>query len=128
MQRFASCCLNSVVRYAFCTRGTTYKTLLELDRKIRTFPVPKALRPPEPAMGSAGSAGSASGGETMFVDEHALFLIREQVEHVQVGEGGICTWEREGAWEVEIEHWKLPEGDEPRSVFPWQAAPTASQQ
>ena len=69
MQRFASCCLNSVVRYAFCTRGTTYKTLLELDRKIRTFPVPKALRPPEPAMGSAAGAsvassasGSSSGG------------------------------------------------------------------
>ena len=61
MQRFASCCLNSVVRYAFCTRGTTYKTLLELDRKIRTFPVPKALRPPEPAMGSASVASSASG-------------------------------------------------------------------
>ncbi|KAL1700938.1 hypothetical protein EV121DRAFT_213170 [Schizophyllum commune] len=60
MQRFASCCLNSVVRYAFCTRGTTYKMLLELDRKIRTFPVPKALRPPEPAMGSAGGASAAS--------------------------------------------------------------------
>ncbi|KAI5894781.1 uncharacterized protein SCHCODRAFT_02617794 [Schizophyllum commune H4-8] len=66
MQRFASCCLNSVVRYAFCTRGTTYKTLLELDRKIRTFPVPKALRPPEPAMGSAGAAsvGSSASGSS----------------------------------------------------------------
>ncbi|KAL1745880.1 hypothetical protein HDZ31DRAFT_81655 [Schizophyllum fasciatum] len=62
MQRFSSCCLNSVVRYAFCTRGTTYKMLLELDRKIRTFPVPKALRPPEPA--PAGASNGTADAET----------------------------------------------------------------
>ncbi|KAI4294006.1 hypothetical protein K525DRAFT_274687 [Schizophyllum commune Loenen D] len=58
MQRFASCCLNSVVRYAFCTRGTTDKTLLELDRKIRSFPV--SLRPPESVMGTAGTSAESS--------------------------------------------------------------------
>lgn len=44
--RFAATCLSQTVRYCMAHKTPNYSTFLELDRRIRTFPVPTHLISP----------------------------------------------------------------------------------
>ncbi|KAI0747246.1 hypothetical protein C8Q80DRAFT_1105471 [Daedaleopsis nitida] len=59
--------------------------------------------------------------ETISLDEHEQSALAVYVEDVRIGGGGICKWEQRSGWDVQVEHWRLPKGDEPHSVFPWGA-------
>ncbi|RPD53454.1 hypothetical protein L227DRAFT_589330 [Lentinus tigrinus ALCF2SS1-6] len=61
-------------------------------------------------------------GEEVVLDEDMLYAIGNDVDRLDVGEGGECTWEKRDGWDVDVGYWKLPAGDEARCVFPWQSA------
>ena len=61
-------------------------------------------------------------GEEITIDEHDLASLLAYVDDVDIGEGGVCTWEERTGWGPDVEYWRLPVGDEARCVFPWHAA------
>ncbi|RDX41046.1 hypothetical protein OH76DRAFT_1467326 [Lentinus brumalis] len=58
----------------------------------------------------------------IVLNEGALYAIGNHVDVLDVGEGGVCTWEKRDGWDVEVGYWRLPGGDEARCVFPWHSA------
>jgi hypothetical protein len=52
LYRFAAGCMSLATQHVFSTKRPTYSALLELDAKIRRFPIPRHLRCPmdNPAM------------------------------------------------------------------------------
>lgn len=61
-------------------------------------------------------------GPEISLNADALYAIGSDVDRLDVGRGGECTWEQREGWEVDVGYWKLPAGDEPRCVFPWHSA------
>ncbi|KAI0699034.1 hypothetical protein C8T65DRAFT_710058 [Cerioporus squamosus] len=61
-------------------------------------------------------------GEEIVLDEDVLYGIGSHVDRLDVGEGGVCTWEKRDGWDVEVGYWRIPRGDEARCVFPWHSA------
>jgi hypothetical protein len=79
--RFASECMSVVHDQAFGAKTPTYATVLQLDRKLRAFPVPQALQ--------VVGFGSSSAGPTdvhysesvmLMLQRHIVLAIREMSE------------------------------------------------
>lgn len=74
--RFSSRCLSIVHEQAFGARSPSYKTIQELDKKVRNFYVPPSLRVP-----GFGGAGVELAGTTTPVEltmqRHTAFAIKE---------------------------------------------------
>ncbi|KAF9258728.1 hypothetical protein L218DRAFT_964266 [Marasmius fiardii PR-910] len=74
--RFVSECMNLLHDQAFGAKTPTYATVLQLDRKLRAFPVPPALQ-----VAGFGSSEPRSGGtpETVMLtlQRHIVLAIRE---------------------------------------------------
>ena len=68
-------------------------------------------------------ARAAAEHDEIAVDDGELASLLVYIDDVEVGMNGICEWEQRPGWDFENEHWRLPVGDEPRCVFPWQAEP-----
>ena len=52
---------------------------------------------------------------------NVLEVARAHVGALDVGRGEACTWTEPAGWDVPNPYWRLPEGDEPRAVFPWRS-------
>ncbi|KAJ7576797.1 hypothetical protein C8J56DRAFT_971614 [Mycena floridula] len=74
--RFASECMNLLHDQAFSAKTPTYATVLQLDRKLRAFPVPPVLQ-----VAGFGSSEPRAGGfpETIMLtlQRHIVLAIRE---------------------------------------------------
>lgn len=75
--RFASECMSVVHDQAFGAKTPTYATVLQLDRKLRAFPVPPALQ----VAGFGSSTGTAdthySDSVMLLLQRHIVLAIRE---------------------------------------------------
>uniref|UniRef100_A0A0W0FX10 Zn(2)-C6 fungal-type domain-containing protein n=1 Tax=Moniliophthora roreri TaxID=221103 RepID=A0A0W0FX10_MONRR len=74
--RFVSECMNLLHDQAFGAKTPTYATVLQLDRKLRAFPVPPAL---QVAGFGSGESQSSSFSETVMItlQRHIVLAIRE---------------------------------------------------
>ncbi|THH32375.1 hypothetical protein EUX98_g1822 [Antrodiella citrinella] len=74
--RFTSECMNTVYDQAFGAKTPTYSTVLQLDRKLRAFPVPQLLQ-----IAGFGSTESRSGASyesiPLILQRHVVLAVRE---------------------------------------------------
>lgn len=73
--RFSSRCLNPVHEQAFGARTPTYKTILELDKKVRNYPMPPSLR--VPGFGGAKTMELEQPSVELTMQRHTAFSIKE---------------------------------------------------
>ncbi|KAG7093830.1 hypothetical protein E1B28_007469 [Marasmius oreades] len=73
--RFVSECMNLLHDQAFGARTPTYATVLQLDRKLRAFPVPPALQ--VAGFGSSEPHSSVSETVMLTLQRHIVLAIRE---------------------------------------------------
>ncbi|KAF9820900.1 hypothetical protein IEO21_01127 [Rhodonia placenta] len=74
--RFTSECMNSVYDQAFGAKTPTYKTVLQLDRKLRSFPVPSQLQ----IAGFGGTetrVNNYSDSVPLILQRHTVLALRE---------------------------------------------------
>ena len=72
--------MNTVYDQAFGAKMPTYSTVLQLDRKLRAFPVPPLLQ-----IAGFGSTDSRAGGTTyesvpLILQRHVVLAVRESSE------------------------------------------------
>lgn len=71
--RFTSECMNLLHDQAFNAKMPSYATVVQLDRKMRAFPVPSLLQ-----VNCYGSSPSSTGDSTMLtLQRHIVLAIRE---------------------------------------------------
>lgn len=74
--RFTSECMNSLHDQAFVAKMPTYATVLQLDRKLRAFPVPPILQ-----IAGFGSSQPRQSGQPdtimLTLQRHIVLAIRE---------------------------------------------------
>ncbi|EIN06066.1 hypothetical protein PUNSTDRAFT_54365 [Punctularia strigosozonata HHB-11173 SS5] len=97
--RFTAECMSVLLDQAFGAKTPKYATVLQLDRKLRAFPVPPVLQiagfgNSDPRAG-AGSAGQDSA--SLILQRHIVLAIREmsEFEAAVSGKGGghgVLTW------------------------------------
>lgn len=63
--RWAATVLSNVAMHIFSTRSPSYKAVLELDKRIRNFPIPPHLRSPAVHPVPAGCAWAEDGTKAM---------------------------------------------------------------
>lgn len=86
--RFTSECMSVVVDQAFGAKSPSYSTVLQLDRKLRAFPVPPNLQ--IAGFGSATSTESHHQENVMLVlQRHIVLAIREMSKRLV----SQCIWE-----------------------------------
>ncbi|KAH8093729.1 fungal-specific transcription factor domain-containing protein [Cristinia sonorae] len=74
--RFTSECMNTVYDQAFGAKTPTYSTVLQLDRKLRAFPVPQILQ--IAGFGITESRGTASFESIpLILQRHVVLAVRE---------------------------------------------------
>ncbi|KIP05474.1 hypothetical protein PHLGIDRAFT_108161 [Phlebiopsis gigantea 11061_1 CR5-6] len=73
--RFVSRCLNHVHEQAFGARIPSYKTIQELDKKVRNFHVPPSLR--VPGFGGAKMMEVVQPSIQLTMQRHIVFAIKE---------------------------------------------------
>ena len=74
--RYASECMHSVYDQAFGAKMPTYSTVLQLDRKLRAFPVPQLLQ--IAGFGSTDTRmGSGFDSVPLILQRHLVLAIRE---------------------------------------------------
>ena len=73
--RFASRCLNAVHEQAFGAKIPSYKTIQELDKKVRHFHVPPSLR--VPGFGGAKMMEVVQPSIQLTMQRHIVFAIKE---------------------------------------------------
>lgn len=81
--RFSSECMNLLHDQAFGAKMPTYATVLQLDRKMRAFPVPPILQ-----VAGFGSSESRPGGypDTIMLtlQRHIVLAIREMSKFLNI--------------------------------------------
>ena len=78
--RFSAECMSVVHDQAFGAKTPSYQTILQLDRKLRAFPVPSVLQ-----VAGFGSSDPASNNLTidslgLIMQRHIVLAIREMSE------------------------------------------------
>lgn len=81
--RFVSRCLNHVHEQAFGARIPSYKTIQELDKKVRNFHVPPSLR--VPGFGGAKMMEVVQPSIQLTMQRHIVFAIKEISESYSSG-------------------------------------------
>lgn len=72
--RYVACCLSVSVHHVFSRRASSYSALIELDKKIRQFPIPGHLQSP----GQVSEAGRMwSSDQTRANQQYCLVCVRE---------------------------------------------------
>ena len=77
--RFTSECMSIVHDQAFGAKTPSYATVLELDRKLRAFPVPPNLQVPRFG-NSASAVESRQDNVPLMLQRHIVLAIREMSE------------------------------------------------
>ncbi|KAK7061133.1 hypothetical protein VNI00_000869 [Paramarasmius palmivorus] len=75
--RFVSECMNLLHDQAFGAKTPTYATVLQLDRKLRAFPVPPALQVVGFGNGSGDAQGTGFETDMLTLQRHIVLAIRE---------------------------------------------------
>jgi len=74
--RFTSDCMNALHDQAYNAKAPTYATVLQLDRKLRAFPVPSMLQ-----IAGFGSAEPRAAGSSesiaLMLQRHLVLSLRE---------------------------------------------------
>ena len=79
--RFASECMSIVHDQAFGAKSPTYATVLQLDRKLRAFPVPPALQVVGFGSSPSGSTDArCSESVLLILQRHIVLAVREMSE------------------------------------------------
>ncbi|PCH44398.1 hypothetical protein WOLCODRAFT_76356 [Wolfiporia cocos MD-104 SS10] len=73
--KFTSECMNSVYDQAFGAKTPTYSTVLQLDRKLRNFPVPPLLQ--IAGFGMDARVGNYTDSVPLILQRHTVLAIRE---------------------------------------------------
>jgi len=83
--RFTSECMSIVHDQAFGAKTPSYATVLQLDRKLRAFPVPHNLQ--VPGFGNSVSASESRRDQdnvSLMLQRHIVLAIREMSEYIPV--------------------------------------------
>lgn len=81
--------MNSVYDQAFGAKTPTYSTVLQLDRKLRSYPVPPLLQ--IAGFGSSDSrVGSYYDSVPLILQRHTVLAIRESSAHSHISQKYNC--------------------------------------
>lgn len=81
--RFTSECMSVVHDQAFGAKTPSYTTVLQLDRKLRAFPVPPNLQ--VPGFGNSASSSELCRNQdsvSLMLQRHIVLAIREMSEYI----------------------------------------------
>lgn len=90
--RYASQCLAIVHDQAFGARTPTYKTIQDLDKKVRNWYIPQSLQ--VPGFGGAKSSGVDSAGQPsteLSMQRYCAFAIKEMSKLLELKHFAIRT-------------------------------------
>lgn len=79
--RFTSECMNTVYDQAFGAKMPTYSTVLQLDRKLRAFPVPPLLQIAGFGSTDSRATGAAYESVPLILQRHVVLAVRESSEY-----------------------------------------------
>lgn len=88
--KFTSECMNSVYDQAFGSKTPTHATIMQMDRKLRAFPVPPLLQ--IAGFGSSESRMAHYDSVPLILQRHVVLAIRESSESPRVSPADSRVW------------------------------------